>query len=66
MFSHCSSLKDISSLEKWNISNEFKLNECPSTSDFILTPYNFSYMFSKCSSLTNIKSLEKWNELITL
>jgi hypothetical protein len=39
MFYYCLSLKDIKSLEKWNISNEFKLNESPSSSDFILTPY---------------------------
>jgi len=45
MFSDCSSLSDIKSLEKWNVSNGT----------------NFSDMFSWCTLLSDIKSLEKWN-----
>ena len=45
MFRNCSSLSDIKSLEKWNVSNG----------------NNFSCMFSGCKSLSDIKSLEKWN-----
>ena len=45
MFSLCSSLSDIKSLENWNVSNGT----------------NFSYMFDRCSSLSDIKSLENWN-----
>ena len=44
MFSNCSSLSDIKSLENWNVSN---VN-------------NFSHMFDSCSSLSDIKSLENW------
>ena len=45
MFLECSSLSDIKSLEKWNVSNGI----------------NFSYMLGGCSSLSNLKTLEKWN-----
>ena len=44
MFIACSSLKDIKSLEKWNVSNG----------------NNFSGMFYKCSSLNDLKSLKNW------
>ena len=42
MFYGCSSLNNINSLEKWNVSNG----------------NNFSNMFNGCSSLNDIKSLE--------
>ena len=45
MFELCSSLSDIKSLEKCNVSN------CN----------NFTGMFCGCSSLSDIKPLEKWN-----
>jgi len=61
MFFGCGSLSNISPLKSWNISNQLKFNECPSSSDFILAPYNFSSMFSGCLSLKDIKPLEKWN-----
>ena len=44
MFSECSSLSDIKSLENWNISNGT----------------DFSYMFWGCSLLLDIKSLERY------
>ena len=47
MFCGCSSLSDIKSLEKWDVS---KCND-------------FKDMFSSCSSLLDIKPLEKWKIL---
>ena len=46
MFYGCSSLSDIKSLEKWNVSN------CN----------DFEGMFSGCSSLSDINLLNKFNQ----
>ena len=45
MFFKCSSLKDISPLKNWNVSNGA----------------NFNGMFLKCSSLNDITPLKNWN-----
>ena len=45
MFSGCSLLSNIESLEKWDLSNG----------------KDFSFIFKECSSLSDIKGIEKWN-----
>ena len=45
MFSKCSSLSNIRSLQNWDVSRG----------------NNFSYMFYKCSSLSDIRELKNWN-----
>ena len=46
MFYECSSLSDIKSLQKWNVSNG----------------KDFSNMFHECHSLSDIKSLQNWKD----
>jgi len=72
MFSLCSSLSDIKSLENWNVSNgtnfSYMFDRCSSLSDIkslknwnVSNGINFAGMFNWCSSLSDIKSLENWN-----
>ena len=70
-FNRFSSLSDIKSLEKWNVSNfnyfSFIFKKCSSLSDIKtfenLNISNVNNCEAGCSSLSDIKELENWNVL---
>ena len=79
MFRGCSSLSDIKSIEKWDVSENTNFDslfwDCSSLLDIkplqkwdVSQCTNFYSMFRGCSLLSDIKQLEKWmyHNVITL